>query len=91
MSDDNTVVDAVRSASDESATQGSTTAPVERSSSVWIAQAAGFMLRTLWDVVRSWTVLGVALGLSPVMYLLVTATRKFDPVTKGGLLTYFPR
>lgn len=27
--------------------------------------------------------LGVAIGLPPIMYLLVTATREFDPTTKG--------
>lgn len=57
--------------------------PVEQMGRVWVAQAAGFTYRTLRDVGRSWTVLGVAVGLPPVMYLLVTATREFDPTTKG--------
>jgi len=49
----------------------------------WMRQASGFTYRTLRDVSRSWTVLAIAIGLPPVMYLLVTATREFDPTTKG--------
>ena len=56
---------------------------VGRSSRVWASQASGFAYRTLRDVSRSWSVLAVAIGLPPVMYLLVTATRQFDPATKG--------
>lgn len=50
---------------------------------IWVAQASGFTYRTLRDVSRSWSVLAVAVGLPPIMYLLVTATRSFDPITKG--------
>lgn len=56
---------------------------VGRSGRNWVAQTSGFTYRTLRDVSRSWTVLAVAVGLPPVMYLLVTATREFDPTTKG--------
>lgn len=56
---------------------------VKRQGRVWVAQASGFAYRTLRDVSRSWSVLAVAVGLPPIMYLLVTATRSFDPTTKG--------
>ena len=83
MTDGGVAVNDVGSDSEDVATGKSTAAPVERTGSVWASQAAGFTYRTLRDVARSWTVLGVAVGLPPVMYLLVTATREFDPTTKG--------
>ena len=56
---------------------------VKQKGRIWVAQASGFTYRTLRDVSRSWSVLAVAVGLPPIMYLLVTATRSFDPTTKG--------
>lgn len=56
---------------------------VKQKGRIWVAQASGFTYRTLRDVSRSWSVLAVAIGLPPIMYLLVTATRSFDPTTKG--------
>ena len=56
---------------------------IEKQAHIWVAQASGFTYRTLRDVSRSWSVLAVAVGLPPIMYLLVTATRSFDPTTKG--------
>lgn len=56
---------------------------VKQKGRTWINQASGFTYRTLRDVSRSWSVLAVAVGLPPIMYLLVTATRSFDPTTKG--------
>lgn len=56
---------------------------VKQKGRLWVAQASGFTYRTLRDVSRSWSVLAVAVGLPPIMYLLVTATRSFDPTTKG--------
>lgn len=56
---------------------------VKQKSRIWVAQASGFTYRTLRDVSRSWSVLAVAVGLPPIMYLLVSATRSFDPTTKG--------
>ncbi|MEZ3144192.1 ABC transporter permease [Halobaculum sp. MBLA0143] len=51
--------------------------------SAWLDQVGAFAYRTTRDVSRSWTVLGVAVGLPPVMYLLLTATREFPPTQKG--------
>lgn len=56
---------------------------IEKQAHIWVAQASGFTYHTLRDVSRSWSVLAVAVGLPPIMYLLVTATRSFDPTTKG--------
>lgn len=56
---------------------------IEKQARIWVAQASGFTYHTLRDVSRSWSVLAVAVGLPPIMYLLVTATRSFDPTTKG--------
>jgi ABC-2 type transport system permease protein len=57
----------------------------DRGLTTWFTQASAFTYRTLRDVSRSWTILGIAVGLPPVMYLLVTATREFSPTTKGLL------
>jgi len=73
----------VGAGSGELPTEKRTAPPTEPSAGVWRDQAAGFTHRTLRDVARSWTVLGVAVGLPPTMYLLVTAMRSFDPTTKG--------
>lgn len=51
--------------------------------SAWLDQVGAFAYRTTRDVSRSWTVLGIAVGLPPVMYLLLTATRAFSPTQKG--------
>ncbi|WP_162224273.1 hypothetical protein [Halorussus salinus] len=83
MSDRGTRVEDVGASSEELPSSECAAPPVERAGTVWVAQAAGFAYRTLRDVSRSWTVLGVAIGLPPMMYLLVTATRSFDPTTKG--------
>lgn len=56
-----------------------------RGLSVWFKQASAFTYRTLRDISRSWTILGIAVGLPPIMYLLVTATREFAPTNKGLL------
>lgn len=56
---------------------------IQKQARIWVAQASGFTYRTLRDVSRSWSVLAVAVGLPPIMYLLVTTTRSFDPTTKG--------
>lgn len=69
--------------SDSSTTSETSASLAQQTGGVWIDQAAGFAYRTLRDVARSWTVLGVSIGLPPIMYLLVTATRTFDPITKG--------
>lgn len=83
MNDGGGAVEDVGSASSESRTESRTATPAESTRGVWVEQAAGFTYRTLRDVARSWTVLGVAVGLPPTMYLLVTATREFGPATKG--------
>lgn len=58
-------------------------APTEGGIPAWADQVSAFAYRTARDVSRSWTVLGVAIGLPAVMYLLVTATRDFPPTQKG--------
>lgn len=83
MNDGGATVDDAESAPSESRTDSRTATPVEPVRGVWLGQASAFTYRTLRDVARSWTVLGVAVGLPPTMYLLVTATREFDPATKG--------
>lgn len=57
----------------------------EGRATVWVNQVGAFAYRTVRDVSRSWTVLGVAVGLPAVMYLLLTATREFSPTQKGIL------
>jgi ABC-2 type transport system permease protein len=77
MSNEQTTGERVESSPEELLTERREDLPV------WFAQAGAFTYRTLRDMSRSWTVLGTAVGLPPVMYLLVTATREFDPTTKG--------
>ena len=55
----------------------------ENAVSAWIDQAGAFAVRTVRDVARSWTVLGTAVGLPAVMYLLLTATGDFSPTRTG--------
>lgn len=74
---------ATRLETSSSAVEVNDRSSVKQQGRVWAAQASGFAYRTLRDVSRSWSVLAVAVGLPPIMYLLVTATRSFDPTTKG--------
>jgi ABC-2 type transport system permease protein len=83
MSDEEVTVEQIDRPPGSAEIENSSTPPVGQNGRTWISQASGFTYRTLRDVSRSWTVLAVAIGLPPIMYLLVTVTREFDPITKA--------
>ncbi len=85
MTDGNAVGDRFETAARVAEADDRSPQSVRRSGRIWVRQASGFTYRTLRDVSRSWTVLAMAIGFPPVMYLLVTATRDLDSVTKGLL------